>query len=84
MRIEERPLDDECEEDLLRWEHIPGDRGVCYYWSARHVDPRYSEEVVLVNREGTRVTVRSRVPRAMLLEIPDSLEMVPCGGRERW
>jgi hypothetical protein len=53
-----------------------GDRGVRYCWSARHVQPNYSEEVVLVDREGTRVTLRSRLSRALLLEIADSLEVV--------
>lgn len=79
VRIEQRALDDECDEDLARWEQLVGDRGVRYCWSARHVQPAYSEEVVLVDREGTRVTLRSRLSRALLLEIADSLEVVSAG-----
>jgi hypothetical protein len=76
VRIKQRPLGDECDEDIARWEQLVGDRGVRYCWSARHVQPNYSEEVVLVDREGTRVTLRSRLSRALLLEIADSLEVV--------
>lgn len=79
VRIEQRPVDDECDEDLSRWEHAQGGQEVRYCWTARHVDPRYSEELVLVDREGTRVMLRSRLSRAMLLEIAESLDVLPSG-----
>jgi hypothetical protein len=79
VRIEQRPLGDDSAEDLARWEQLVGDRGVMYCWSARHVQPAYSEEVVLVDREGTRVTLRSRLSRALLLEIASHLEVVSSG-----
>jgi hypothetical protein len=41
-----------------------------------HTEPRYTQEVVHVDWEGTRVTLRSRLTRDTCLEIADSLEVV--------
>jgi hypothetical protein len=81
VHLEQRALTEECDEDLERWESIVTERGGLYCWTAQHPDPRYTEEHILVDREGTRVTLRARLPRAMLVEIAQSLEVVSAGDR---
>jgi hypothetical protein len=72
--IRQRPAGDHCDEDLERWERVSSGGRTYHCWTVRQPWTSGSEEVVLIDLEGTRVSVRSSLPRDLLIEMAVSLE----------